>query len=432
MPPQKVLFCGTNAPLLQSLQLNAGHTFQVEQVPESTFSQPIHSDIGMLVMQHEPPRLDGLPMLRQFKRDNPEVPVLVVTSDYSGQTTKLLLKSGAEEVLPLGAPTDDLLACYEAYLPGFKLALRAPKPKGGKTNSVLMAALAPGLLAAANQGMVATSAPDPLPALSPLVQDLEVAYRGLEIAFFGFFMARRNGRKIELTNQAKLLFAYLAYNYPKPISRDHLARVFWPEKYEYKPESARRSLNVELTHIRNAFRTQTGIADELVVFDKNCYRLHLNNALESDVLKFKQLGQKIQDLQRAGQPVPDEVFQDAIQTYSGNFLEDFAAETLNWIEVERQHLSAVFERIADQYSAQLCEQNDFWKAVAVCNDILSRDVRMEVIHRRAMLCYANLGMLHKVEQQYLLCCRMMRQEFQSKPSAETIRLYDEITKNGKN
>jgi DNA-binding SARP family transcriptional activator/DNA-binding NarL/FixJ family response regulator len=431
MPPQKVLFCGTNAPLLQSLQLNAGYTFQVEQVPESTFFQPLHLDVGMLVVQHEPPRMDGLPTLRQFKRENPEVPVLVVTSDYSGHTTKLLLKSGAEEVLPLGAPEGDLLACYEAYLPGFKLAPLKPKTKSGKTNKVLMAALAPSLLAAANQSTVVASPPAPLPALPPIVQDREIVYKGLEINFFGFFAARRNGKKIELTNQAKLLFAYLAYNYPKPTSRDHLARVFWSEKYEYKPESARRSLNVELTHIRNAFRAQTGVADDIVVFDKNAYRLQLTHELESDVLKFKQLGQKIQDLQRAGQPVPDEVFQEAIQTYAGNFLEDFAAETLNWIEVERQHLSAVFERIADQYSAQLCAQNDYWKAVAVCNDILSRDVRMEVIHRRAMLCYAELGMLHKVEQQYLLCCRMMRQEFQSKPSTETIRLYDEITKNAK-
>ena len=64
----------------------------------------------------------------------------------------------------------------------------------------------------------------------------------------------------------------------------------------------------------------------------------------------------------------------------------------------------------------------------MCSDILSRDFRMEAIHRRAMQCYASLGMLHKVEMQYNLCCKMMEQEFQSRPSPETLRLYEEIKK----
>ena len=42
--------------------------------------------------------------------------------------------------------------------------------------------------------------------------------------------------------------------------------------------------------------------------------------------------------------------------------------------------------------------------------------------------YASLGMAHKVEAQYNLCCKMMEQEFQSKPSPETVRLYEQIKK----
>jgi hypothetical protein len=65
-----------------------------------------------------------------------------------------------------------------------------------------------------------------------------------------------------------MLFGYLAYHSAKALSRDHLARVFWPEKQESQPESARRSLNVELNHIRKAIRQQTGLEQDLIVFEK--------------------------------------------------------------------------------------------------------------------------------------------------------------------
>lgn len=59
----------------------------------------------------------------------------------------------------------------------------------------------------------------------------------------------------------------------------------------------------------------------------------------------------------------------------------------------------------------------------MCNEILSRDARMEAIHRPLMLCYAQLGMMNKVESQYRLCCQMMRQAFDAAPSAETVAVY---------
>ncbi|MBK6998354.1 MAG: winged helix-turn-helix domain-containing protein [Lewinellaceae bacterium] len=184
---------------------------------------------------------------------------------------------------------------------------------------------------------------------------------------------RLNGKKIDFNWQAKMLFGYLAYHSNKALSRDHLARVFWPEKQESQPESARRSLNVELNHIRKAIRQQTGMERELIVFDKNCYRLQLDRPMLSDVATFKTICQKIQMLQREHQPVPDELFQQAIQTYSSNFLDDCPEDALNWVEVERQHLGALFEQLADLYSAQLCDKGEYYRATSVCHEILTRD-----------------------------------------------------------
>lgn len=427
MTIQKVLLCGSHAPLLQMLR-NSG-SVSVEQVPETGYFQTFATlkDVSMVVVLHTPVN-DGLSTVRNCKRANPEIPVIVATSDFSGPTTRLLLKSGAEDVLGLPANSDDVLACFEAYLPGFRL--KASNNKRGRNNAAgkaLLAAVAPGMVLA-GVGFGAATSPVLQPFLPPATQDNENAYRGLEVSFFGAFTVLYNGRKIEFTNQAKHLFAYLAYNHPRALSRDHLARIFWPDKQENTPECARRSLNVELAHIRKTFRDQAGIEQDFLVFEKNAYRLKLDRQPLSDVLTFKELHHKIQEHLRKGEEAPDALLREAIKTYSGNFLDDFPADTFSWVEIERQHLSAVFEQMADLYSAQLCAKQDFYTATAVCNEILSRDARMEVIHRRAMQCYARLGMANKVEAQYNLCCKMMEQEFQSKPSPETTRLYEQIKK----
>jgi DNA-binding SARP family transcriptional activator len=428
MATQKVLLCGNHAPLLQMLRNSS--SIPVEQTPETFHFQMLaqKQDVGMVVVLHTPPNNDGLPALRNWKRENPDIPVVVATSDFSGRTTRLLMTSGAQYVLELPADGDDVLACMEAYFPGFKL--KSVKSKPGKTNNAtgkaLLAAVAPGMMAAGVGFVLPPTIAPYTPATT--AQGSENAYRGLEVSFFGNFSVHLNGRKIEFTNQAKHLFAYLAYNYPRALGRDHLARIFWADKYEYTPEFSRKSLNVELCHIRKTFRSQTGVQEDFLVFEKNAYRLQLERPPLSDVLAFKELHQKIQAQLFKEKEASDDLLQEAIKIYKGNFLDDFPSDTFGWVEIERQHLSAVFEQIADLYSAQLCAKNDFRKAVAVCNEILSRDARMEAIHRRAMQCYGALSMANRVEEQYNLCCKIMEQEFQSKPSPETTRLYEEIKK----
>ena len=430
MPPQKVFYRGSNASLLHALRISSGGSLQVEQIPESFSFQDLARmpEVGMLVLQHDPPSSDSFASLRNWHCENPDVPVLVLTSDYTPDTTKFLMRSGAKEVLPLPVEGEKVMACYEAFFPGFRQAKPKAGKKGTKTGNILLAATAPGIMAV---GVDLHATVVPILPQAPRIameQGVEDFYNGLEVNYFGLLMVRLNGRKIDFNWQAKMLFGYLAYHNTKALSRDHLARVFWPEKQENQPESARRSLNVELNHIRKSIRQQTGIERELIVFDKNCYRLQLDSPMLSDVATFRGLCQKIQMFQRDGQAVPDELFQQAIKTYSSNFLDECPEDALNWVEVERQHLGALFEQMADLYSAQLSDKGEYYLATSVCHEILTRDQRMEVIHRRLMFCYGKLGMYNKVEQQYRLLCQIMERAFQSKPSAETMRVYQQLKK----
>lgn len=427
MPSPTVLFLGHHVPLLQMLQNQLGSQYHFEQAPSSTSFQKLNGweDVSMIVMQHDPAQPDVLPEVRQFHRSVPDVPVVVFTSDFSGSNTRALLKSGAIDVFPLNITDKDVLACYEAYLPGFKFALPKGRPaRPGTQATFLLATAATGIMTAVPGLSAVPRAEQQVP--EQFVEQPEHYIGGLDLKFLGFFSTTINGRRVEFTKQAKMLFAYLAYNHPRAFSRDHLARVFWPDKHDSQPESARRSLNVELATVRKALRAQLGLERDLIVFEKNHYRLDLNMEVRSDVVEFRQLVQKINDLRRAEKPVPDEMYQAVIQAYSGEFLEDCPQETMNWVEVERQHLSAVFEQMAEQYSAQLFQEGDYWKATAVCHEILTHDPNIEVIHRRLMLCYARLGMCNKMEAQFKLLSQILKTRFQAKPSAETLRVYEDI------
>jgi DNA-binding SARP family transcriptional activator len=248
----------------------------------------------------------------------------------------------------------------------------------------------------------------------------------LSLHFFGTFGLSVNRTKVDFNWQARMLFAYLASQAPRALSRDHLARVFWPSKHDSQPESARRSLNVELNHVRKAIREQTNLPDNLIVFENNCYRLQWPANPRSDVADFKNACRKIQVSSHAGTPPTEAQLWQTLQLCNGAFLEDCPQDALNWVEIERQHLGVLFEQMADQYLA-LCEaRGDHAHVIAVCHEWLARDLRQESLHRRLMRSFEKLGLCNKVEAQYRLLCQILEQEYQAKPSAETTRLFLQI------
>jgi DNA-binding SARP family transcriptional activator len=403
-------------------QISGNFTVKQIEKPAAVLNHPDFKQVAMVVVQHDPAVADVLPVLRQLHAARPALPVVVFTSDFSGANARAFLKAGALDVFALSCTEADVLACLEAYLPGFGLLPAASKDTPGIHANLLLASAATGVLS-----LVPGLAPAALPSghtSPPVTVQTARTDTGIDFRFLGFFSVLVHGKRVEFTTQAKMLFAYLAYHAPRAFSRDHLARVFWPDKHESQPESARRSLNVELATIRKALRSQLQVDRDFIVFEKNHYRLDFESVIRSDVATFKQCCQKIQELHRQEQPIPDDQFQAAVKAYGGEFLEDCPMDTMNWVEVERQHLSAVFEQIAELYSAQLFQSGEYWKAMAVCHEILSHDANMEVIHRRLMQCYAQLGMGYKMEAQFKLLCQILKARFQSNPSSETIRVYE--------
>ena len=179
----KVLLCGNHDALFQTMRLSSAAAIEVEQYSgqHDAFHWNSLQEIGMVVVLNAPPQIDGLPVVRNWKRENPDIPVVVATSDYSGATTRLLFKSGAVDVLELPADQDRMLACYEAYLPQFRSKRPvSPKKHHLSTAKLLMTAVTPGMLLA-GAGTAMSSPGTFLPVQHQIEQGIEDTSCGFDI-----------------------------------------------------------------------------------------------------------------------------------------------------------------------------------------------------------------------------------------------------------
>lgn len=420
-----VVVCGNHPAFLAALHKTGARTLPADENP----SFASRDDLGLVFVLHNPPVQDGFALLRNWQRQRPELSVVVVTTDTTFETTNQIWRAGARDVLRLPAQEEQVLSCLEAHCAGFRLAAApALHTRGRKAMRAVLSAAAPGLVAAPLEAL--PIAPPPVPPVLPNLEMPEKTYRGLEVNFFGEFRARLYGKPIVLTKQAEQLFAYLVYHHgARALTREHLGKVFWADKYDFSPEGARRSLNVELAKIRKALRTLSGQPRDFIVHQNHRYQLDENLQVESDLDRFKTILAEVKRAVWENREVSNELFREALRIYSGNFMENCAAEGHGWIEIERHRMANDFLELALCYGDQLYSQGEYGKTANVCRDILQRDNCLEAIHRRLMDCYYRQGMCDKAIEQYRRCCQMMEHEFQSKPSPETTQLYQEIRRN---
>jgi DNA-binding SARP family transcriptional activator len=94
----------------------------------------------------------------------------------------------------------------------------------------------------------------------------------MRVYFLGHFRTLINDQMLDEwpSKKGKSIFAYLSYQYDRPIHRDVLMNTFWPKSI---PESARNCLNVDIHSLRKRFQ-QIDPAREFLVFKDECYSLN--------------------------------------------------------------------------------------------------------------------------------------------------------------
>lgn len=242
----------------------------------------------------------------------------------------------------------------------------------------------------------------------------------LSLALLGSFRAtlgRQLIRDFE-SNRVRALLTYLAIEAERPLPREKLLGLFWPD---WPEQAARNNLRSALSNLRKSI----GDRDAIVPFlDVSRQEIHLNKSADAwvDAWEFERL---------LDSSSSDAVcIEEALALYGGEFLEGFSLGDSpafeEWLLLKREHFRRQFlsalRRLAEIYQ----KQGDHERCLSYIRRIIELEPWSEEAHRQLMRSLALNGQRTAALAQYETCRQALAQELHVEPSAETIQLYEQI------
>jgi DNA-binding SARP family transcriptional activator len=221
--------------------------------------------------------------------------------------------------------------------------------------------------------------------------------------------------------RAKAIFQYLVAHRARPVPKEILMHLFWPNA---SVSAARNNLNVAIYALRRFLRTED--ANFLpVLFRADCYLLNPDWNLWVDFEHFDRLAASARRLERKGDHAGAvRHLQAAEALYQGSLFEDDPYE--DWAIPLRRDLQeiylAVLRRLGEYYTAS----GDLGACVMVCRRALTIEPYRESAHRELMRCYARQGQHDLALRQYHECTATLRAELEATPGEDTLAVYERI------
>ncbi|MBI2939743.1 MAG: GAF domain-containing protein [Chloroflexi bacterium] len=250
----------------------------------------------------------------------------------------------------------------------------------------------------------------------------------LSLHCLGHFRILRDGREVPAEvfgrRQPLTLLKILLASYGRPVSRDRLVDILWPEE---PPPDHDAVLNLIVHRLRRALEPEapTGqpsrfirrIGDEYLFDPSSTHRL--------DSREFSEAAALAAQLEAEGRPGDArEAYLKAGALYAGDFLEDDPDSV--WCLAERERLRERFLTVVRRLAHRYYDEGDADSAIAWCRRALAVDETLEELHRGLMEALWRAGRRGEALRQYQLCCAVLARELDVAPSAETRALYQRI------
>ena len=198
------------------------------------------------------------------------------------------------------------------------------------------------------------------------------------------------------TKKSKALLAYLATQPGRSHSREKLAGLLWGSSGDSR---ARISLRQTLTRLRKSLSHSNY---PCIVGEGDTLRID-PAAVDVDVRDFERLCE-------AGTP---EMLEQAIELYTGDFLEDFNLKESMFEEWLTEQRDRWRERALDAMTKLLnhhLNSGDTERGIAAASRLLSIDPLQEHAHRALMRLYVQQGRRMSALKQYRLCRELLNRD----------------------
>jgi DNA-binding SARP family transcriptional activator len=260
--------------------------------------------------------------------------------------------------------------------------------------------------------------PEPEPAPAPATTDADIAASAL-----GPLEVHVAGRRVPrwTSLKARAVFQYLLIHQDRPIRRDVLMSLQWPD---HSHNSARNNLNVALYSLRNTLEG-LGHGAQPVLYRDGCYSLNPELTWWIDRNEFLAAVDDAQQAHRERRP--EQVigaYRKAIGLYRGPLFEDDGDG--EWYLPEQRRLQDLYGQALEGIAEIHFRLGELADAQRFGQLALGHDPCSESSHRLLMRCYASQHQQQLVGRQYRVCVDALRDELGVTPSDETVKLFREL------
>jgi len=263
------------------------------------------------------------------------------------------------------------------------------------------------------------SAVVPVPAQQVTQPEAEVAASvlgPLDLTVAGHRILRWNSLK------ARTVFQYLIIQIDRPVRREVLMDLMWPE---HSAGSARNNLNAALYSLRNTL-DQRGRKIQYIVYRDGCYLPNPELMWWIDRTEFQTTIQQAEWARRDGHSQEAiNTYMRAVRLYRGPLFEDDRES--DWYLPEQRRLKQLYLQALEGLAKMHLDQRDLAAAVQFGQLAIGADPCCEPAHRLLMRCYALQQQQQLVSRQYRLCSAALHDELGVSPGTDTVELFHSLT-----
>jgi len=231
------------------------------------------------------------------------------------------------------------------------------------------------------------------------------------------------GREWQREKARQLMQLFVTYR-KHLLQKEQIIDRLWPEA---DAETAYRDFKVALNALFNALEpNRTARSGSFYILRQgSAYGLNLTSGFWLDADEFESLVNRGLALAGRGQEaVAVSTLRQALDLYAGDYLEDAPYE--DWCTEERERLQVLYLRAAEWLARHAANQEDYEKAIHLCDRILARDPCWEEAHRLLMVSYYRSGNRAMAMRTYDKCVQALAAELGVQPMPATQLLYDRI------
>lgn len=223
--------------------------------------------------------------------------------------------------------------------------------------------------------------------------------------------------------RAAELLCYLLLYRDRLHEREKLATLLWPEA---PPAQSKRYLRQLLWQLQSTLNHTDQPDAHLVYADHTRLGINHDVSYGLDIARFETAFATVAD-QPGGSLCAQQVEQvrAAVQLYQGDLLEGWYQD---WCILERDRLQNMYLAMLDKLLSHSETHQVYEAGLTYGIQILRYDRAREQTHRQLMRLYYLAGNRTAALHQYELCVTTLREELDVEPTASTVALYQQISK----